>query len=62
MFRNTRDPSTGSFIQCLAKITLMVLSRPLIWTTVILAKHCIELPVDGSLVFRNILEQFLNIL
>jgi len=26
--------------------------------TVILANHCIELPDDGSLVFRNMLEQF----
>ena len=26
--------------------------------TVILAKHCIELPDDGSLVVRNMLEQF----
>jgi len=26
--------------------------------TVILAKHCIKLPVDGSLVIRNMLEQF----
>jgi len=25
--------------------------------TVILAKHCIELPDDGSLVIRNMLEQ-----
>jgi len=31
MFRITRDPSSGSFIQCLAKIAVMVLSRPLIW-------------------------------
>jgi len=30
--------------------------------TAILAKHCIELPDDGSLVIRNMLEQFLNIL
>jgi len=33
--------------------------------TVILAKHCIDLPDDGSLVIRNMLEQFyifLNIL
>jgi len=30
--------------------------------TVILAKHCIELPDDGSLVIRNMLEQFLNVL
>jgi len=26
--------------------------------TVILAKHCIEFPDDGSLVIRNMLEQF----
>jgi len=26
--------------------------------TVILAKHCIKLPDDGSLVIRNTLEQF----
>jgi len=26
--------------------------------TVILAKHCIEIPDDGSLVIRNMLEQF----
>jgi len=42
MFRITRDPSSGSFKQCLAKITVMV--------TVILAKHSIKLPDDGSLV------------
>jgi len=32
MFRITRDPSSGSSIQCSAKITVRVLSRPLIWT------------------------------
>ena len=48
MFRITRDPSSGSFIKCLAKIII----------TVILAKHCVELPDDGSLVIRNMLEQF----
>jgi len=32
MFRITRDPSSGSFVQFLAKITVMVLSCPLIWT------------------------------
>jgi len=57
MFRITRDPSSGNFIQCLAKITVMVLSRPYQWT-VILAKHCIELPDDGPLLIRNMLEQF----
>jgi len=51
MFRITRDPSSGSFIQCLAKITVTVLSRPLTWT-------CIKLHDDGSLVTRNMLENF----
>jgi len=43
---------THSFIHCLAKITVMVT------ITVILAKHCIKLPDDGSLVIRNMLEQY----
>ena len=42
MFWITRDPSSWSLIQRLAKITVMV--------TVILAKHCIKLLDDGSLV------------
>ena len=29
MFRIKKDPSSGSSIQCLAKITVKVLSRPL---------------------------------
>jgi len=61
MFQITRDPSSRSFIQCLAKIIVMVLSRPLTWTyviTVTLAKHYIKLPDDGSLVIRNMLEQY----
>jgi len=32
MFRITRDPSSGNFVQCLAKITVMVLSCPLALT------------------------------
>ena len=32
MFRITEDPSSGSLIQCLAKITRIVLSCPLTWT------------------------------
>ena len=47
MFRFTRDPSLWSFIQCLAKITVIDL-----------AKHCIKLPDDGSLVIRNMPEHF----
>jgi len=76
MFRITRGPSTGSFLQCLAKITVMVLSCPLIChntdyihinghdrtITVILAKHCRKLPVDGHLVIRNMLGAIVNIL
>ena len=31
MFRITRDPSSGRCIQCLAKITVMVLSCLFIW-------------------------------
>ena len=59
MFRITRDPSSGSFIQCLAKITGYVhVNGHDRTTTVISAKHCIKLPDDGSLVIRNMLEQF----
>ena len=32
--------------------------RELYTITVILAKHCIKLPDDGSLVIRNMLQQF----
>ena len=39
MFRITEDPSSGSLVQCLAKITLMVLSRPLTWTRSVLWQH-----------------------
>ena len=52
MFRITRDPSSGSFIQCLPKITIMVLSCPLAWTQSMLWQnicpwcvcvlHCLE--------------------
>ena len=78
MFRITRDPSSGSFIQFLAKMPLYTVQyththhgqicchntdyvhvnghdRTI---TVILAKHCIKLPDDGSLVIRNMLQQF----
>ena len=39
MFWITRDPSSGSSMQCLAKITVMVLSRPLIWKQSVLWQH-----------------------
>jgi len=67
MFRITKDPSSGSLVQYLAKITRMVLSCPLTWTYVnghdrtilaILAKYRIRLPDDGCFVIRNMLEHF----
>ena len=69
MFRITRDPSSVSLIQCLAKINSNVCTVSVgmdvdgvmaayLPVTVILAKHCITLPDDGSLVIRNMLEQF----
>ena len=32
MFRITEDPSSGSLVQCLAKIINMAVSCPLTWT------------------------------
>ena len=74
MFRITEDPSSGSLIQCLAKITSTIgQCYGSIWChnidhvrvnghdriiPVFLAKHCIRLPGDGSSVIRNMLEQF----
>ena len=68
MFRITENPSSGSLIQYLSKITSMVLcchntdhvhvnghDRIIL---IILAKHCIKLPDDGSSVIRNMLEHF----
>jgi len=39
MFRITEDPSSGSLVQYLAKITRMVLSCPLTWTWSVLWQH-----------------------
>jgi len=64
MFRITEGPSSGSFVQCLAKITKMVLSCPFHVNEhdrtifIILSKHCTKLPNDGSSVIRNISEHF----
>jgi len=61
MFRITEDPSSGSVVQCLTKITNMDLvhvnghDRTIF---VLLAKHCARLPDDGSSVIRNMLEHF----
>ena len=53
-FRITEDPSSGSFVQCLAKIIKMAIF-------IILAKHCTKLTDDGSSVIRNMSEHFQNI-
>ena len=64
MFRITEDPSSGSFVQCLAKIIKMALSGPFHVNGhdrtifVILAKQCTKLTDDGSSVIRNMLEHF----
>jgi len=39
MFQITEDPSSGSLVQCLAKITKMVLSCLLTWTWLMLWQH-----------------------
>jgi len=73
MFRITRDRSSWSSIYCLSRLCSAHMHHGQIschntdyfhinehdrTITVILAKHCIELPDDGSLVIRNMLEQF----
>ena len=68
MFRITEDPSSGSLLQCLAKMTKMVL---LCYNTdyvhvnghdrtifVNLAHYCTRLPDAGCSVIRNMLEYF----
>ena len=39
MFRITSDPSSGSSIQCLVKITVMVLTYPLIRVVGVMAAY-----------------------
>ena len=74
MFRITRDPSSWNFIQeCLSRQCSINTHQGQICChntdyvhvnghdrtiTVILAKHCIKLPDDGSLVIWNMLKQF----
>ena len=66
MFRITEDPSSGSLVQYLDKITRMILSCLLTWMwsvlwqqmLVILSKYCTRLPDDGSSAIRNMLKHF----
>ena len=62
MFRITEDPSSGSLVLYVAKITRMVLSCPLTWTWSMLWQHAAKyhkrLPDDGSSVTRKMLEHF----
>ena len=49
MFRITEDPSSGSLVHCLAKITKMVLLCLLTWTWSVLWQHNLTtLPWYGS--------------
>jgi len=61
MFWITKDPSSGSFLQCLAicchNTVYVHVNGNDRTITVILARRCIELPDDGSLAIRNMLEQ-----
>ena len=41
MFRITEDPSSGSLVQYLAKITRMILSCPLTWIGSVLWQHIV---------------------
>jgi len=41
MFHITEDPSSGSLIKCLAKITKMILSCPLTWTWLVLRQRIV---------------------
>ena len=57
MFRITRDPSSGSLTQCLAKITVMVLSCPLAWSNFKYLKYfIIILIVSTNYIFVHLLD------
>jgi len=49
MFRITEDPSSGSLVKYLAKITRMVISGPLTWTWSVLWRHTVTRCVCSSL-------------
>ena len=55
MFRITEDPSSGSLIQFLAKIPIMVLSCPLTWTWSVLWQNIPVLRVCSSLYRKTFL-------
>jgi len=52
MLRNTEDPSSGSLVQYLAKITRMVISCPLTWAWSVLWQH-------AAITRTNTIEPFL---
>ena len=54
MFRITEDPSSGCLVQCLAKVTRMVLSCPLTWTRSVLWKRIITQCVCVCVVHRKV--------
>ena len=58
MFRITQDPSSGSLVYYLAKITLMALSCPLKWTWSMLRQHILTvIKLLNCLTFNLFLKQ-----
>ena len=55
MFRFTQEPSSGSYNQCLAKITSLVQ----LCVSVQTLSDNVRLPDDGSCMNRNMLERLL---
>ena len=59
MFRITRDPSSGSFLQRLATIRVMVLSCPLVWKRLVVEEANLKtrtefVPETQYIIFQNI--------
>ena len=55
MFRITKNPSLGSLIQYLTKITVVVLSCPLTWTQSVLWQHILSVVRVCSSPYRRAL-------
>jgi len=53
MFRIIKDPSSGSPVQYLAKITIMVLSCPLTWSYMVLWQHILPVVCVCSSLYRK---------
>jgi len=62
MFRATQDPSSGSLVQCLDKITRMILSCPLTWTRALYRQHIVTvIRWNKGVLVKLILVKFINL-